>query len=1167
MEFFLNLFNVNGFVPRWHCGTAWTAAHGCLHIAADLATFCAYFAVPCVVAYHVVGRKDLRFSRVFWVLLALVFLSCGSVHLVESLMFWWPAYRLSAVLKLLTASVSCIGVVVLARAMPRALSLKTPEELELVHAKRRRAEKSLEHERHLLHTIMDHLPDPMYFKDASGRFERVSKSFADRLGLANPEEAIGKSDSDFFPAEYAGQAARDEKDMLASGQPMVGKEENPTWPDGRQSWVLTTKSPYFDRHGHPAGTFGISHEITELKDTERALRDSQERFRLAVQGSTDGLWDWDIATDVVYYSPRFKELLGYDEDEMEDVFDSWKSRLHPEDFSPTLEAIDDHLQNCVPYDVEFRLLTKSGQYHWFRGRAQAVWNDRGVATRMAGSITDITDHRSAEDALKSSQRLYLSLVETLPVHLIRKDLAGKFTFANRAFCKLLGKSPEEIVGTTDFDYYPAKLAEKYRRDDQWVATTGKLFEDIEENNDGDVTRYFEVIKAPVHDASGTIIGTQGIFWDVTGRKRAELALQEAKESAEAANRAKSEFLANMSHEIRTPMNAIIGMTELVLETDLSANQRDYLATVLEAGESLLSIINEILDFSKIEAGRIELDTVSIELREVLGTTLKSLALRAHRKGLELAWRVDDDVPDALIGDPTRLRQIIVNLVGNAVKFTEQGEVVLSVSGRTRSDRQVELQFSVRDTGIGIPPDKLHEVFEEFQQADTSTTRRFGGTGLGLAIVSRLSELMGGRVWVESQLGQGSTFHFTCQVEVDRTSRHETMIEPSAIHGTPALVVDDNATNRRILAEMLGGWGMEVHCVASGNEALTRLREIQQSHGRLPVLISDVSMPEMDGFTLAEKIRQDETIRDVKIVMLTSRGSGDIAEYSRLGVSAHFIKPVKQSELFDAVASAVGGKVPRKAVVAAEITELRPLNVLLAEDGIANQKLALGVLRKGGHSVTVANNGKEAIEAWKQADYDVILMDIQMPEMDGLEATKVIREKEKETQRHIPIVAMTAHAMTGDREKCLAAGMDGYVSKPVRKQALYEAIETLVRENQTAPTEDANVSELDVSTALEATDGDVELLKEVVLAFLEESPQLVKQLRQAVDRSDAAEVQRAAHTIKGSMRLFPKSPVHDLSIKLENMGRDKELAGAADVVESLEQAMQELMGQLRAYLGG
>jgi len=969
----------------------------------------------------------------------------------------------------------------------RELTLLMQGMWRLLHHKQ--AEESLRASQTQLRQIIDLVPHMIFAKDGEGRFLLVNRAMADAYGMP-VAQLTGQRQTDLHPNQDESQRMlEDDRTVMQSGQRLTASQQSFTDVDGKRRFLRVIKIPYTVPGASERAVLGVAVDITPLKQAEDELRRAHGELELRVQRRT-----------------------------------------------AQLASANEELK-C-----------------------------------------EIADRKRAEEDLAYERFLLTTLMDHSPDYIYFKDAESRFIRISKALAGYFGLSdPHKAIGKSDFDVFDAERAEQYLADEQEVMRSGKPVVGKEEEQpwpDGRVT-WVSTSKVPLCSPEGEVIGTFGISRDITARKRAEAQLQAAKEAAEAASRAKSDFLANMSHEIRTPMNAIIGMTELVLDTDLTPSQREYLGMVRESGESLLSVINDVLDFSKIEAGKLELEHTVFDLRESLGDTMKSLGLRAHTKGLELACRIQPDVPDRLVGDVGRVRQIVINLVGNAVKFTEAGEVVLAVECQSQSDREAVLHFAVTDTGVGIPQEKRVAIFEAFEQVDISSTRRYGGTGLGLAISSRLVQLMNGKIWVESEVGRGSTFHFTARFGLARDEVTDiSQARPVVICDTPVLVVDDNATNRRILEEILGNWGMKPSVAPGASEALPLVRRAYHAGQPFALVLTDANMPDVDGFALAEQIKQDPELSSTVIMMLTSGDRpSDVARCQQLGVAAYLLKPVKQSELFDAIVLALGISAPedevREATTAEKPSRVRTLRVLLAEDSLVNQKLAVGLLEKHGHTVVVANHGREAIAAFESQHFDLILMDVQMPEMDGFEATAVIRTKEKRIGAHVPIIAMTAHAMKGDRERCLESGMDGYIAKPIRANQVFDTIESILGAAPEAATRPqpapSGSNTLDWAEALRGVKEDHALLKVVVEAVLDEAPRLLTAIRQAITAGDAAALRLAAHTLKGSIRHFGETGAFEHACRLEMMGQEGNFGNAEETLTALEREMEWVVQDLSDYV--
>jgi len=792
---------------------------------------------------------------------------------------------------------------------------------------------------------------------------------------------------------------------------------------------------------------------------------------------------------------------------------------------------------------------------------------------------EIVDRQSAQESLHESEERIRLLLDSTAEAIFGINRAGDCTFCNPATLRLLGfHQSQELLGKHMHTvmHHSHTDGTAYDEADCSISSSLQKGEGIHSQDevfwhaDGS---FFpaEYWAYPIRN-HGVIVGAVVTFLDITDRKRAETALREAKESAEAGSRAKSEFLANMSHEIRTPMNGIIGMTDLALDTELTAEQREYLGLVKSSADGLLRLINDILDFSKIEAGKLELEETEFDIRDAFSNILKTLAVRADEKRLELSMQVSSEVPNCVVGDPTRLRQLIVNLVGNAIKFTEQGNIVVQVDLQNKSSDSYLLHVCVLDTGIGIAPEKQKLIFESFAQADGSTTRRFGGTGLGLTISRRIVELMGGRMWVESKVGGGSAFHFTSMFRQSTLPGMEFHPpERQALEGLEVLVVDDNTINRNILGEMLANWRMKPTLAEDGMAALREVNIAQKAGRSFSVVLLDAQMPGLDGFATAQRIQENPALVGSVILMLTSKSHlGSAVRCQELGVPVFLSKPVGQSELLDAILHVLGmpeleAHGPALPAFKPGVPQQRVLSILLVEDNLVNQKLATHLLEKVGHHVVLATNGREALDVLDRRsppDFDLVLMDIQMPEMDGMEATAVIRQNEKSSGRHLPIIAMTANAMTGDRERYLNGGMDGYISKPVSPGTMFAEIARCVdgAERKTTMNNEPQDSNelLNRSLLLDRLEGDQELLLELLHVFQEETPRLLAAMKEAIQMRDMNGLSRSAHSMKGAAGTISAIRTATDASQLEQDAKNGDVESCISGLARLERDVEQLL---------
>ncbi|MGC8668877.1 MAG: PAS domain S-box protein [Chthonomonadales bacterium] len=990
--------------------------------------------------------------------------------------------------------------------------------------------------------------------------------------------------------------AMDERSIKAILEGASGYEQEFRWitPDGRIKWMYEVVRivPIGEHHWE---LVGIATEITQRKQAEAALQEANATLSAVFAAAPVAIITLDTDGKVTLWNPAAERIFGWSQSEIVgtelpvlaasngDAFKAIRQTLSSGTSTSGLQmALRRKDGTEVPCSVSASILNGSG------------------ATLLI--IADETERMQALEAQAAERRLLRTILELTPAFVYVKDRDGRFLIANPAVAESAGVSDADaLVGATDFDLFPKELAERYRADELRIMEAGEAIINHEEpyvGADGK-HRWIWTTKIPMRDEAGRIVGLVGIGRDVTDRKEAEeqqrrylaqveearklaedqarlleeqaVELERARDQALAATRAKSEFLSNMSHEIRTPMNGVLGMTRLLLDTPLTDTQREYAQTIQASAEALLAVINDVLDLSRIEAGKMKIEITDLDLGVIMEEVAALQAASAHQKGLELLCIVPPELPTLLRGDPLRIRQILTNLVGNAVKFTEQGEVRLEAVLLEETPAQVSLRIDVVDTGIGIPVERQTAIFESFTQADGSTTRKYGGTGLGLTISQELAQIMGGRITLESEPGKGSAFHlFLSLPKQPNTKRQEAM--PADIRGTRVLVVDDNATNRLILREQLKSWGCIPVEASSGEEALSALNHPTRD-GAFGLALVDMQMPHMDGAQLARTIKQADHLASLPIVLVSSIGGPEqLAEEDRKLFAALLTKPVRRSLLYNAVLGALGAgeQAPSAEAVPASPEERLGLRVLLAEDNRVNQMVAVRLLEKWGCSVHVVDTGRAAVEALAGGRFDVVLMDVQMPDLDGFEATAEIRAMEADSGGHIPIVAMTAHAMEGDRERCLAAGMDDYVSKPLEPERLLELLRHVAkREKDVAqkPVQEAHASpEVFVRERLERNCGnDEDFAKEVVEVFLRTTEETMEALEAAVQKEDWEQVAMAAHSVKGTARTLGAEALGAACWELEQAGRRSDDAACRAGLEAMRREFHRVREVLARYL--
>jgi two-component system, sensor histidine kinase and response regulator len=1067
----------------------------------------------------------------------------------------------------------------------------------------RRTEDALRESEQKYRDIFDNAVEGIFQTTPDGRYSTVNPALAKMFGYESSEDMVS-SLTDSSIQEYANTTIRSriikqltEKGVIRDFKVQVRRK------DGTLFWTLLNARAIKDSDGNLICIEGTHLDVTEYMKADQELR----KLTRAIEQSPASIIITDKEGIIEYVNPKFEEVTGYSREE---VLGNTPRILKSDKMSPEVYL---ELWRTITagntWAGELYNRKKNGDLYWEHASISPVIDVSGSITSYLGVKEDITERKRSEELLRLSEERYRQLVENASDLIYETDASGYFRFVNPTVVKLFGYTSDELIGKHYLDLIPPEYHEEYsaviRR--QLAEKTSTIYYEMAAlTKEG---RIIWIWQSPSLILDGeTVTGVRVIARDITEKKQAEEQLFLSKKKleetnllleqtnmqcielavqAELANTAKSEFLANMSHEIRTPMNGVIGMTGLLLDTELTSEQRKYAQVVRSSGEALLSIINEILDFSKIEANKMVLEKLDFDLRTVMEDTAELLAIRADEKGLELCCLVDPDVPSWLRGDPGRLRQILINLSGNAVKFTSEGEVSIKAMLESEDEHTATVRFTVTDKGIGIHKDRLGQLFSPFVQADSSTTRKYGGTGLGLAISKQLAELMGGRIGVESEEGKGSTFWFTSVFEKQPEDSAPPAMHFADLSGVKVLMVDSHETNLLLMRNLLKSWGLRCDEAADGEEALSKLRAAAHGGDPFSVAVLDHVLPGMNGEELGRRIKESPDMSTTLLIMMTSLGQrGDAARLEQIGFSGYLSKPIRQSQLHECLELVLGRKV-NKAEGSAEglvtrhtITEAQKarIRILLADDNPTNQVVALSILKKIGYKADAVANGKEAVKALQGIPYDLVLMDCQMPEMDGYEASRRIRNPETGViNKVVPIIAMTANAMEGDREKCLNAGMNDYLAKPVQPRELSDMLIKWLGKNPLemekgeihattiqGETPDGN-GQSDIFNAedlLKRLMGDEELARPIIAGFLDDIHKQIDALKAYLANGDAPSVQRQAHTIKGAAANVSCNNLRDVALEMEKAGKTGDLDRAGILMPRVEEQFEVLKGTLK-----